>query len=275
MSRTPPVARATAPRLAAVCCDVDGVLLKGQDPVPGAKAFLQEIARRRVPLALLTNHAEADPRSLAHAIRAMGYPLTPEGVITSAGVTARHLRAKGVRRVFMVGGPVLASTLSGAGVTIVEGDEPAEAVVVGYVHRTDAATLSEAVRRILGGAWFVATNGDVVVPTRYGVGVEVGAWIALLRAAGAGPPTVLGKPSPAAFAMALDHLGTPGRLTLMVGDTVETDIAGAKAMGMPTCRVRSGNAPSDAAADATADAAFDDVGALAASWSIDDPFTRV
>lgn len=265
--------RAEPVRLSAVCCDIDGVLFRGGAPVPGASDFLQELARRRVPLALLTNHAEARPSALAARVRELGYPLPRENVVTSAIVVAHALRAEGVGAAYVVGGPVLKAALARAGIAVARADEPADVVVVGFIARAASNDLAEAVRRVVvGGARFVATNDDVLVPTREGFGLETGAWLALLRAAGAGTPAVLGKPAATAFAYALERLGVPARRTLMVGDTLGTDIVGANAVGMPTCRVRSGNAPSDSAADAVADMVFDDVRGLAASWSVHDPF---
>jgi HAD superfamily hydrolase (TIGR01450 family) len=264
--------RAEPVHLSAVCCDIDGVLFRGGAPVPGASDFLQELARRRVPLALLTNHAEARPSALAARVRELGYPLPRENVVTSATVVAHALRTEGVGAAYVVGGPVLKAALTRGGIAVARADEPADVVVVGFIARAASNDLAEAVRRVGGGARFIATNDDVLVPTREGFGLETGAWLALLRAAGAGTPAVLGKPAATAFAYALERLGVPARRTLMVGDTLDTDIVGANAVGMPTCRVRSGNAPSDSAADAVANMVFDDVRALAASWSVHDPF---
>jgi NagD protein len=264
--------RAEPVRLSAVCCDIDGVLFRGGAPVRGASDFLRELARRHVPLALLTNHAEARPSALATRVRELGYPLPRENVVTSAIVVTHTLRAEGVDAAYVVGGPVLKATLARGGIAVARADEPADVVVIGFIARAASIELAEAVRRIVDGARFIATNDDVLVPTREGFGLETGAWLALLRAAGAGTPSVLGKPAAAAFSYALGLLGVPARRTLMVGDTLGTDIIGAKAVGMPTCRVRSGNAPSDSAADAVADMAFDDVSALTASWLVRDPF---
>lgn len=258
--------RSPALDFAAVSCDVDGVLFRSGRVIPGARHFLAELARRRIPLALLTNHAEASPTVLARRVSDLGYPLPPSRVVTSAMLVAAHARASGVSSAFVLGGARLVAALRVAGIRRVLADEPADAVVVGYLRRGDATSLAEGARRLRAGARFYAANADVVVPTEAGFDLETGAWIALLRAAGAAPPTVVGKPSAGAFAAALAQLGAPVERTLMIGDTLETDILGAKAMSMPTCRVRSGNAPSDAAADAAADLAFDDVGALAAAW---------
>lgn len=250
----------------AVCCDVDGVLFHGRKPLAGARAFLEWLADRQVPLALLTNYAEADPRRLADAVADLGYPIAVDRVVTSAALAAHHLRREGVQRVAVVGGPRLRATLVGCGLRVVPRREAADAVLVGHVSGASNALLADAAARVRAGTAFYATNADVLVPKPGGFGLETGAWLALLTAASGRTAHVLGKPSRFAFEQACLRLGTATAATVMIGDTPETDIAGARAAGMIAWRVRSGNAPEDGEADRGAHATFDDVGAIAAAF---------
>jgi HAD superfamily hydrolase (TIGR01450 family) len=247
----------------AVCCDVDGVLFRGRRPLAGTRPFLGWLADRGVPLALLTNHAEADPGTLAAAVARLGYAIDVERVVTSSTLAARYMREQGVSSVAVVGGPRLRAALVDQGLRVVAQNAAADAVVVGHVNSASSGLLANAAARIRAGAAFYATNADVLVPQRGGFGLETGAWLALLTAASGRVPFVLGKPSAFAFQHACAPLGVALEDTVMVGDTPETDIDGASAAGMITWRVRSGNAPDDAAADRRADATFNDVGAIA------------
>lgn len=248
------------------------MLFQGQRPLAGARPFLEWLAGQRVPLALLTNHAEADPRWLAAAIVHLGYPIDVDRIVTSATLAAHHLQREGVGSVAVVGGPRLRSALVDHGLRIVRRGVAADAVLVGHVKGASSATLADAAERLRAGAAFYATNADVLVPRPGGFGLETGAWLALLTAASGRTAHVLGKPSAFAFEHACARLGAAPAQTVMIGDTPETDIAGARAAGMIAWRVRSGNAPDDAEADRGANAAFDDVGAIAAAFSVA-PFT--
>lgn len=219
-----------------------------------------------MPLALLTNHAEADPQKLAAAVANLGYPLEVERVVTSAMLAAHHLHREGIRSVAVVGGPRLRTALLERGLRVVRRRVPADAVLVGHVTRASSATLADAAKRLRSGAAFYATNADVLVPKRGGYDLETGAWLALLTAASGRSAHVLGKPSAVAFEQACGRLGVAPMDTVMIGDTPETDIDGARAAGMTAWRVHSGNAPDDVEADRYADATFTDVGAIAAAF---------
>lgn len=259
----PPTSAHVVPE--AVCCDVDGVLFKGQRPLAGSRAFLEWLAGHGVPLALLTNHAEADRVWLATTVAHLGYPIDVDRIVTSATLAAHHLHREGVQSVAVVGGPRLRAELVDRGLRVVRRREASDAVLVGHVSGASSALLADATERLRSGAAFYATNADMLVPKRGGFGLETGAWLALLAAASGRTAHVLGKPSASAFEHACACLGAVPAATVMIGDTLETDIAGARAAGMIAWRVRSGNAPDDAAADLGAHATFDDVGAIAAA----------
>lgn len=242
------------------------MLFQGHRPLAGARPFLEWLAGHRVPLALLTNHAEADPRWLSNAVTDLGYPLAVDRIVTSATLAAHHLQRQGVRRVAVIGGPRLREALVDRGLQVVRRRVAADAVLLGHVTAASSAALAEIAERLRAGAAYYATNADVLVPSPGGFGLETGAWLALLTAASGRTAQVLGKPSPHAFEHACARLGAAPSETVMIGDTPETDIDGAHAAGMIAWRVRSGNAPGDEAADHRADATFDDVGAIAAAF---------
>lgn len=248
----------TLPR--AICCDVDGVLFHHGRPLPGAERFFRWLAATSLPCALLTNHAEADPRRLSGLTAAAGHRIAPQHVVTSTGLAVAFLRREGIEQVALLGGPRLRAALQDAGLRVVAADEPAQAVLVGYLAGARSEELAEMASRLRAGTRFLATNADLLLPQGDGYGLETGAWLSLLTAVSGRSPEVIGKPSAFAFEHACRLLRVPPSQTVMIGDTLDTDIRGALAMGMTAWRVRSGNGRDDPEADRVAHRTFADIG---------------
>ena len=124
------------------------------------------------------------------------------------------------------------------GFHLVEGR--AKAVVVGIDFNITYNELRAATLLIRGGADFIGTNPDTSYPTPEGIAPGAGSILALLEAASGRPPTIIGKPMRGMFDAALNVLGTQPQDTLMVGDRLNTDISGAKSLGMQTALVLTG-----------------------------------
>lgn len=229
--------------------DLDGVLFHGDRALPGAEALLRRLDG--CPHCFLTNNPIRTPAEVAEALGAMGLPRpAPERILTSALATARWLaHTKPGFRYFAVGAAGLDTALRAVG-------EPdarhADVVVVGEGAGLDYESLTTGINLILGrGARLVATNPDTTVDgVRDGRRVVLpggGALVAPFAAATGVTPTVIGKPEPLLYEMALEQLGVGAGRCLMVGDRPDTDIAGAERLGMWTALVRTGCFPPGAA----------------------------
>jgi 4-nitrophenyl phosphatase len=141
-------------------------------------------------------------------------------------------------RVYVVGGDALWRELSAVGA--VESNTP-DFVVAGIDLSLTLQCLSDAAIHVRAGAKLVVTNPDLTVPIEGGVRAGSGAVQAFIEAAGGARATVIGKPQPGIFQQALTGLELTAEETIMVGDTAETDIAGASAAGLRSVMVESGN----------------------------------
>lgn len=257
--------------LQAFLIDMDGVLYRGDTPVPGMQAFLGRLAEKDVPHLFLTNNSSMTPRQYTDKLSRMGATAAPDRILTSALVTASHLArtATADDRVFMVGHIGLREALSQAQLQLTEDHEAATWVVAGIDRDLNWEKLSRATLAIRGGAKFLGTNGDRTFPTERGLEPGAGAVLAFLEAASGVKPQIFGKPEPAMFDEALRRLGTEPSRTAMIGDRYETDIVGASQAGLVTIAVASGvyDAPFYAAQNPPPDAVFPSVAEVAtALW---------
>lgn len=222
--------------------DMDGVLYRGDTPVPGMQDFLKKLTLEGVPHLFLTNNSSMTPQQYTEKLGRMGAATAPERILTSALVTASSLArvATPDDQILMLGHEGLRRALLQAGLRLTERYEEATYVVAGidrdlYWKKLAAATL--AIRR---GARFWGTNGDRTFPTERGLEPGAGAVLAFLEAAGGVTPRIFGKPEHAMFDEALRRLGTTRERTAMIGDRYETDIVGASRAGLVTIAVTSG-----------------------------------
>ena len=217
---------------------MDGVLNRGDQVMPGAADFMAGLARDGVPHVLLTNNARATPEAYAAKLRGFGIAVAPDRILTSGMVAAEHLARSGTRSVAAIGPAALHAALADAGLQ--SSDRP-DVVVVGICDELSVADLGRAVRLAGAGARVLVTNPDPVVPGPAGPEPEAGSVRAFLEAALGRTVESVGKPHRLAFDLARDRLGVPAGRVVVVGDTLETDIAGAVAAGMRSVLVATGN----------------------------------
>lgn len=250
--------------------DGDGVLYRGEQPLPAAAELLTALVAAGVPYLLLTNNATRTPQQVAEHVARMGIPIAPEQVFTSAMATVDWLREHypDRRRVLAVGEPGLVMALRDAGYTLVEDHREAELVVAGLDRTLTYAKLAEAALAIRRGCPFVGSNPDRTLPTERGFEPGAGAVLAFLEAATDVKPPVIGKPQPAFFHRALARLGVAPADAVMVGDRYETDILGGARAGLRTAAVLTGvsTAAEFAAADPPPTWVFEDLRGLLAAW---------
>ncbi len=244
--------------------DIDGVLVRGSEVVAGAPDALESLAGRG-PLVLLSNNATRSRRGIAERLRSLGFAVDPGNVVNSAFIVARHLQHRwGPSSVFVVGESGLREELELAGHAIVD-PEAADVVVTGMDRALTYQKLADALRALVGGAGYLATNADATFPTPDGPTPGAGAIVGALRGMGHPPEEIVGKPSPTAFEVAIETLGVDGPSDcLVIGDRLETDIEGGLNVGCDAALVLTGVTPRTALDEAPTRSFYvlDDLGAL-------------
>ncbi|QZH68779.1 HAD-IIA family hydrolase [Mycolicibacterium farcinogenes] len=218
--------------------DLDGTVFRGHQPTVGA---LESLAGLDARVLYVTNNASRAPEQVAEHLRELGFTAASDDVVTSAQ-SAAHLLAAHLpsgSTVLVVGTDALAAEVRNAGLNPVRTfDESPVAVVQGHSPDTAWPNLAEAALAIRAGALWVAANVDLTLPSERGLLPGNGSMVAALRAATEQEPLVAGKPQPTLMNDALSRgsFATP----LVVGDRLDTDIAGAVAAGLPSLMVLTG-----------------------------------
>jgi NagD protein len=219
--------------------DMDGVLLKGNSLIPGASAFIQQLKDHGAEYLVLTNNPIYTPRDLAHRLHTMGLEIPAERIFTSAMATARFLQSQRPNgTAYVIGESGLTEALHTEGYVITEIDP--DYVVLGETRTYNIAQVTRAIRLIVDGARFIATNPDVSGPSELGIVPACGAMAALIEKAGGKSPFFVGKPNPLMMRTALNYLGVHSEDTVMVGDRMDTDIVAGVESGMETVLVLTG-----------------------------------
>lgn len=219
--------------------DMDGVLVSGQTIIPGADQFLQRLKARGTKYLVLTNNPMYTPLDLAHRLRTTGLDIPPERIFTSAMATARFLSAQRPGgTAFVIGESGLTEAIHNAGYVITDHDP--DYVVLGETASYNLPLITRAIRLIVGGARFIATNPDSSGPSEGGVVPACGALAALIEKASGVSPFFVGKPNPLMMRTALNYLDVHSENTVMVGDRMDTDIIAGVESGMETILVLTG-----------------------------------
>jgi NagD protein len=224
--------------------DMDGVIYRGSELIPGADRFIAELREREVPFLFLTNNSQRTRRDVAMRLRRMGINVEERHIFTCAMATARFLaQQKPNGTAYVIGEGGLLQALHHNGYAIV--DHAPDYVVVGEGRAFNFEMIETAVRMILAGAKLIATNPDPNCPTQAGLRPGCGAIVAMLETATGYKAFSVGKPSPVMMRMARNELGLGTAETVMIGDTMETDILGGVQMGYHTALVLSGGTQVD------------------------------
>lgn len=220
--------------------DMDGVLYRGDLPLPGARRFVQALQDEDVPFILLTNNSTRTPSQYMTKLEQMGLHVAPSALLTSAQATAMYLEkvAPPGTRMYVIGEDGLRNEITERGYVITEDD--VAFVVAGQDTRLTYEKLRIATLAIRSGAIFIGSNPDRSFPAEDGITPGTGAILAALEAASDVTPTVIGKPQQVMFDLALEQLGTRPEETAMIGDRLETDILGANEAGLLTLLVLTG-----------------------------------
>ncbi|HOT90240.1 MAG TPA: HAD-IIA family hydrolase [Anaerolineae bacterium] len=254
-----------------VICDMDGVLWRGETPLPGLHEFFALLESRHIGYVLATNNASKTPEQYVEKLSRMGVPITTGHVLNSATAAADYLATQAApgTPVYAIGGPGVREALLLHGFTLTDG-APADYVVVGWDRDLTWRKLATATLLIRGGAGFIATNPDRTFPMEDGLVPGNGAQVAALVTATDVTPVMVGKPSPLLYERALARMGTTPEETLVIGDRLDTDILGGLRLGMPTALVLSGiTRPEELPTSPIhPDVVFDNLAALVETWTM-------
>ena len=230
-----------------VVCDLDGVVYRGHQVVPFAVEALLSALSEGVLVVYATNNASRTPAEVSDRLNELGLPGPGARIVTSAQAAA-HLvaqRCPAGSTVLAVGGPGVTLALEEAGLVAVSpqrirSEEAVVAVVQGYGANVGWADLAEVAYAVQAGAFWVATNVDSTLPTDRGLAPGNGALVAAVRSAVSVDPVNVGKPKSPLYELSASVLGTDVGRTLAIGDRLDTDIAGAVAVGMDSLFVLGG-----------------------------------
>ncbi len=219
--------------------DMDGVLIRGTQAIPGAPEFIARLNAAGAPFLVLTNNSFFTPRDHQARLQGMGFDLDAESIFTSALATAQFLhRQRPGGTAYVVGETGLTTALHDIGYVLTE-HQP-EYVILGETISLSFERLSTALRLVQAGSRFIATNPDVVGPSDQGTVLACGAVAAMIQAATGIRPYFVGKPNPLMMRSALRRLGVHSEDTVMIGDRMDTDIVAGTESGMETVLVLTG-----------------------------------
>jgi 4-nitrophenyl phosphatase len=219
---------------------MDGVLWQGPQPIGDLPSIFQRIQQRGWKVVLATNNATRTPGQYVDRLAEFGVHLETWQIINSAHAVTSYLcrQYPDGGTVYVIGEAGITEALAEKGFTT--GEKNVIAVVVGMDRQLNYEKLSRASLLIRSGVPFIGTNPDRTFPVPEGLIPGAGAILAALETATSVSPLIMGKPLPAMYQLALERLGTSPADTLVVGDRLETDIAGAQAIGCRTAVVLSG-----------------------------------
>jgi phosphoglycolate/pyridoxal phosphate phosphatase family enzyme len=222
--------------------DLDGTVYRGDQLIPGADETIAALRADGRRVAFLSNKPLQTRDDYARKLTRLGVPASPDDVVNSSLVLARHLRRLDPGApVFVIGEPPLVAELRAHGLDV-RPDHRVRWVVIAFDRTFDYAKLNtalQAVRRA--GARLIATNPDRTCPTEDGEIPDCAGMIAAVEAVtGRTVEAIVGKPSPIILEVALAALGVSAGDCVMVGDRIETDIVMGKRSGLATVLVLTG-----------------------------------
>jgi NagD protein len=219
--------------------DMDGVIYRGSELIPGADRFIAELLDLNLPFFFLTNNSQRTRRDVVTKLGRLGIRVEESHIFTCAMATARFLAAqKPDGTAYVIGEGGLLHALHHNGYAVVDHDP--DYVVVGEGRTVTYEMVETAIRMVMNGAKLIATNLDPNCPTQAGLRPGCGAIVAMIETATGRKAFSVGKPSAVMMRAARKELGLDASRTTMIGDTMETDILGGVQLGYRTILVLSG-----------------------------------
>jgi len=248
----------------AVIFDLDGTLFRGSTAIPGAVKAVNRL-REQIPCRFLSNNGERQSKALADRLQGLGFDAEDSDIVSSADLVLGYLARTGrTHRILALASDNLVQGLKAQGHRVVD-DDSANVVIVGVDRKLTRERMVQALRAALNGAVLIGTNQDPTYPGEDGLRPAAGAYVGFFRGMGIEPACLCGKPDAWAIRQALDawNIDEP-ESCLLVGDNLQTDIAGAAAVGAASVLVLSGVSQREALATSPnrPTGVFDSVAAL-------------
>jgi NagD protein len=219
--------------------DMDGVLVREEQAIPGADRFLARLTELGLPFMLLTNNSIYTRRDLAARLRVSGLDVPESAIWTSALATVRFLeQQRPGGSAFVIGEAGVTTALHQIGYTMTDRDP--DYVILGETRTYSFEAITRAIRLIGRGARFIATNPDPTGPSRDGPLPATGSVAALISRATGVEPYFVGKPNPLMMRSALNALDVHSETTAMIGDRMDTDVVAGLEAGLETVLVLTG-----------------------------------
>lgn len=232
-----------AERYDALLFDLDGVVYLGDAVIPSAPATIAALVERGTSIAFLTNNSSRTLEQVAAKLAGLGVPARTDQVVSSGVATAAMLDREGAvgSSAFVIGEAGVREALAAVGIDLLDGEPSrADLVVIGWDRSVDYAKLRTASLLVERGARLIATNADASYPAPDGLWPGAGAILAAVTTTTGASPTIVGKPAQPMFDAAAGKLGASR--PLVVGDRLDTDVAGAAAVGWDSMLVLTGAA---------------------------------
>jgi len=219
--------------------DMDGVLVREEEMIPGADRFLASLESRGCRYRVLTNNSIYSARDLSARLTATGLQVPPSAIWTSALATAQFVsQQRPGGSAFAIGEAGLTSALHDVGYTLTE--RHPDYVVLGETRTYSFEQITRGIRLVEAGARFLATNPDPTGPSPHGPIPATGAVAALITHATGVAPYFIGKPNPLMMRSALRSLEAHSQTSIMIGDRMDTDIVAGLEAGLRTVLVLTG-----------------------------------
>jgi 4-nitrophenyl phosphatase len=224
----------------ALILDMDGVLWQDSEPIGELPAIFISIRKMGLKFAFVTNNATLTANQYVEKLSRFGVKAETDQIINSAQATAEYLKKIYPHggSVYVIGEVGLLNTLADYGFH--QSDREPLAVISGLDRDLTYDKLRRATLFIRQGSIFIGTNPDSTLPTPEGPIPGAGSILAALEVASGYRAIVIGKPHPEMYLLALARLDSSPAESLVVGDRLETDIAGGQAIGCQTALVLSG-----------------------------------
>ena len=223
-----------------VIFDLDGTIYVGNALVKGAAEKVEELRRKGLKVAFFTNAGTRSRKGFSMKLGELGISAAPAQIYCGSYLLARYVSEshKG-KTMYVVGERGLLEECEELGVPLTEGK--AGIVAVGLDRAFNYEKLAKALKELEGGAVLLATNGDATYPTEKGPMPGAGAIVAAIQFASGRKAEIIGKPNPYSMLLIEKELGLKPEEILMVGDRLDTDITYAKACGLKSALVLTGN----------------------------------
>lgn len=217
--------------------DLDGVFYVGGETIPGAVECVRFLHDHDIPHLYLTNTTTRSLADLEKKLSGLGLAIPADRILSAPLAAARYLEARGITRCQLL----LRDRVKADFANVHEDEQHPEAVVIGDIGNAwSYELLNQAFRHLVDGAVLIALHHNRYWQAEDGLRLDIGAFVAALEYAANTEAVIMGKPSAAFFATALDGIGLPAGEVAMVGDDIESDIGGAQAVGIHGILVRTG-----------------------------------